>query len=67
MMLFKSEGIREVTIELRGKDTLVKKANEDQVEMEKKRSRLLRRRSLGWMKSGLGCTEKGLLSYRITY
>jgi len=67
MTLFKGEGIREVTIELRGKDTLAKGTNEDQVGMEKKRGRLLRRGSLGWMESRLGCAEEGLLSHRITY
>ena len=67
MTLFKGEGIREVTVELRGKDTLAKRANKNQMGMEKKRSHLLRRGSLGWMESGLGCAEEGLLSYRITY
>jgi len=65
MTLFKGEGIREVTIELRGKDTLAKGINKYQVGMEKKRGRLLRRESLGWMKSGFGHAEEGLLSRRI--
>ena len=52
---------------MRRKDTLGKGMNEDQVGMEKKRGRLLRRKSLGWMESRLGCAEEGLLSRRITY
>jgi len=61
MTLFKGERIREATIELRGKDTLAKKANKDQVGMEKKRGRL------GWMKSGFGHAKEGLLSHRIAH
>jgi len=67
MTLFKGEEIRKVTVELRRKDTLAKGMNEDQVGMEKKRGRLLRRRSLGWMESGLGRAEESLLSSRITH
>jgi len=67
MTLFKGEGIRKVTIELRRKDTLAKGTNEDQVGMEKKKGCLLRRGSLGWMESGLGRAEESLLSNRITH
>jgi len=66
MTLFKGKGIREVTVELRKKDTLAKETNEDQVGMEKKRGHLLRR-SLEWMESGLGHAEESLLSSRITH
>jgi len=46
IVLFKGKRIRKVTVKLREKNTLAKKTNEDQVEIEKKKNYFLKKKSL---------------------